>query len=267
MFQVLFGFSVSNGSFGFEALVENIYRKRQTGAKSPCGARQQIGEYKLFSIVLCLLFFVPLNMNEAKHQLVLPWQQKFCSLQRTENNESDLYFLNLNFLLWHEHSHAQLCADVNIISPHTLLPTPSCPHGEGFAKRHLPEQVSWDSALKVFQVIWLWCLPKAPPNGFFTSSWFGSSSSSLASQTPARCEPHEGQAESRRRKGDGIHAAVVPSRTRRTVCSNQCADEGRENAWMSGCVWVCVIVAGWKSKFLDFWSLLIAQEGWVMAWE
>lgn len=147
MFQVLFAFSISNGSSGFEALVENIYRKQQSGAKTPCGARQQIGENKLFSIVLCLLFLVQLNTVWTKQSINL-----FChgnkSFVASEvgiclrmyeklKKKTDLYFLNLNFLP--SHPHTQLCADVNIISPHTLLRTP---HGEGFAS-------AWASQLRL----------------------------------------------------------------------------------------------------------------------
>lgn len=160
-----------------------------------------VPDNKLENISCSILFFasflVQLNTNEAKHQLdyhsnplsFVASKQfgsaklEFENLWKVKNNESDLCFLNLTFFSPpHMNTHMLSFTQTWKSSSHThfyahCLFTLSCPHGEGFAQRHLSEQVNWDSALKVFQVIWLWCLPEAPGNGFFTSLWFESSSS------------------------------------------------------------------------------------------
>lgn len=69
---------------------------------------------------------------------------------------------------------------------------------------------SAETALKVFQVIWLWCLPEAPGNGSFTFLGLESSSSPRAVRHQPRTSPRRPCREKGRRgQRDRIHAAVV----------------------------------------------------------
>lgn len=119
--------------------------------------------------------------------------------------------------------------------------TLSSPHGERFVQQQLSEQLNWDSALKVFQVIWLRCLPKAPGNGSFIFSWLESSSSPRqVNHQPCR-SPMRAGGEERAGRWYSCGSGSCLCRRRRPGCSNQCAVEGSKMAgWVVVCGYVCL---------------------------
>lgn len=94
--------------------------------------------------------------------------------------------------------------------------TPSAPRGERFIQQQLSEEVSWDSALKVFQVIWWRCLPEVHRNGSFTFLWLESSSC----PQPVQHQPHTSPGRMGG-GGDSCSGGLWLCRLREMVCSNQ----------------------------------------------
>lgn len=104
---------------------------------------------------------------KIKHQGICLWKYV-----KVINHKSSFTCLVCIFAL-HSHTLTLSHTDLHTGSQGFTL---SAPHGERFVQQQLSEEVSWDSALKVFQVIWLRCLPEAPDNGSFTFLWLESSS-------------------------------------------------------------------------------------------
>lgn len=128
--------------------------------------------------------------------------------------------------------------------------TPSAPRGERFVQQQLSEEVSWDSALKVFQVIWWRCLPEVHRNGSFTFFMAGELLLSADGATPASYEPREdGRMEGGR---DSCSGGLWLCRAREMVCSNQW---GSKMSYGLMCLW-----SGLQNNFLRFCSPFIAQE-------
>lgn len=165
-------------------------------------------------------FFLITQLWENKNtKTVQTFRVLFCERysnfhRKDKTNESYLSLFNLYVLCPSlVHNHTLSCTHTRSSSSHTYVfsqCSPPAPRGERFVQQQLSEEVTGDSALKVFQVIWLRCLPEAPGNGSFTFFMAGELLLSLASETPALCEPQEGgRGEGRRGQRDGSHAALV----------------------------------------------------------
>ncbi len=159
---------------------------------------------------------------------------------------------------------------MKIIQPQTHLHTgsPSVSHCLPLVVKDLFNssclRKSAETALKVFQVIWLRCLPEAPDNGSFTFLWLESSSSPRPVKHQPQYEPPEAGREERAKRWDSRSSGLCLCRGRKTVCSNQYGVGGSKmSRWVAVCGYVCL---WWRAKGI-FWSfalflLLRRQEEW-----
>lgn len=95
MFQVLFSFSISYGSFGFEALVENILQETAEWSEKSMRYVPDNKLETLFRIVLCLLFLVQLNINEANHQFGSHGNKSFAASKEFGSAKLDFVWKSL----------------------------------------------------------------------------------------------------------------------------------------------------------------------------